>query len=297
MMKKTNQVRKAIFPAAGLGTRFLPATKAQPKEMLPIVDKPIIQYAVEEAIRSGIENVIIVTGRGKYAIEDHFDVSFELEQTLRERGKLEDLRKIRAISDMVQVSYVRQKEARGLGHAISMAKPFINEEPFGVILADDIIESEVPGLQQLINIYDRYHACVLGVQRVPREEVCRYGVLKVEPVPDKRFGGKLFRVLDMVEKPKADKAPSDLVILGRYVLTPEIFDMISLTSPGSGGEIQLTDALRSLLRSQPIFGYMCEGRCHDAGDKLGYLKTTVELALGNPEIGDDFRNYLKSLAL
>lgn len=297
MMKKTNQVRKAIFPAAGLGTRFLPATKAQPKEMLPIVDKPIIQYAVEEAIRSGIENVIIVTGRGKYAIEDHFDVSFELEQTLKERGKLEDLRKIRAISDMVQVSYVRQKEARGLGHAISMAKPFINEEPFGVILADDIIESDVPGLQQLINIYDRYHACVLGVQRVPREEVCRYGVLKVEPVPDKRFDGKLFRVLDMVEKPKADKAPSDLVILGRYVLTPEIFDRISLTSPGSGGEIQLTDALRSLLRSQPIFGYMCEGKCHDAGDKLGYLKTTVELALSNPDIGDDFRDYLKSLAL
>jgi len=296
-MKKTNQVRKAIFPAAGLGTRFLPATKAQPKEMLPIVDKPIIQYAVEEAIRSGIENVIIVTGRGKYAIEDHFDVSFELEQTLKERGKLEDLRKIRAISDMVQVSYVRQKEARGLGHAISMARPFINEEPFGVILADDIIESDVPGLQQLINIYDRYHACVLGVQRVPREEVCRYGVLKVEPVPDKRFDGKLFRVLDMVEKPKADKAPSDLVILGRYVLTPEIFDRISLTSPGSGGEIQLTDALRSLLRSQPIFGYMCEGKCHDAGDKLGYLKTTVELALRNPDIGDDFRDYLKSFVL
>ena len=297
MMKKSNQVRKAIFPAAGLGTRFLPATKAQPKEMLPIVDKPIIQYAVEEAIRSGIENVIIVTGRGKYAIEDHFDVSFELEQTLKERGKLGDLRKIRAISDMVQVSYVRQKEARGLGHAISMARPFINEEPFGVILADDIIESDVPGLQQLINIYDRYHACVLGVQRVPHEEVCRYGVLKVEPVPDKRFGGKLFRVLDMVEKPKADKAPSDLVILGRYVLTPEIFDRISLTSPGSGGEIQLTDALRSLLRSQPIFGYMCDGKCHDAGDKLGYLKTTVELALSNPDIGDDFRDYLKSLAL
>jgi UTP--glucose-1-phosphate uridylyltransferase len=297
MKTKKSQVRKAVFPAAGLGTRFLPATKAQPKEMLPVVDKPIIQYAVEEAIRSGIEDVIVVTGRGKNAIEDHFDVSFELEQILKERGKLEDLRKIRAISDMVQVSYVRQKEAKGLGHAISMAKSFINEEPFGVILADDIIESDVPGLQQLINIYDRYHACVVGVQRVPREEVCRYGVLKVEPVQDKKFGGRLFRVLDMVEKPKVEKAPSDLVILGRYVLTPEIFDMISLTTPGSGGEVQLTDALRSLLRKQPIYGYMCNGRCHDAGDKLGYLKTTVELALRNSELGDSFREYLKSLDL
>jgi UTP--glucose-1-phosphate uridylyltransferase len=297
MKTKQHRVRKAVFPAAGLGTRFLPATKAQPKEMLPIVDKPIIQYGVEEAIQSGIENIIIITGRGKNAIEDHFDVSFELEQTLKERGKLEDLRKIRAISDMVQVSYVRQKEAQGLGHAISMARPFINEEPFGVLLADDIIESKVPGLAQLISVYDRYQACVVGVQRVAHEEVSRYGVLKVEPVADKKFGGRLFRVLDMVEKPKADQAPSDLVILGRYILTPEIFDMIARTTPGSGGEIQLTDALRGLLRKQTIFGYMCEGRCHDAGDKLGYLQTTVELALQNPELGEPFREYLKTLKL
>lgn len=295
--KSKKQVRKAIFPAAGLGTRFLPATKAQPKEMLPVVDKPIIQYAVEEAIRSGIENVIIVTGRGKNAIEDHFDVSFELEQILDARGRKDLLREIRAVSDLLEVSYVRQKEALGLGHAIYMARHFIDDEPFGVLLSDDIIESKVPCLQQLINVFDHYHSSVIGVQPVPHEEVNRYGVLKAEPIADKRFPGKLFRILDMVEKPSIEEAPSDLVILGRYVLTPQVFDMISRTKPGKSGEIQLTDALRKLLKKQPIYGYVFEGKRHDAGDKLGYLKATVELALKNRELGKDFRAYLKSLRL
>ena len=290
-------VRKAVFPAAGLGTRFLPATKAQPKEMLPIVDKPIIQYGVEEAIHSGLKDIIIVTGRGKTAIEDHFDVSFELEYLLESRGKTKLLEVVRSISDMINVSYVRQKEALGLGHAVLRAMELVGEEPFSVVLADDVIEAETPCLRQLLDIHNFFGAPVLAVMEVPRENISAYGCIDAEPVSHNGCTDRLFRIRDLVEKPKSEDAPSNLAIIGRYVLTPEIFSSLQAINPGSGGEIQLTDALRHLLRSRPIYAYRFEGTRYDAGDKLGFLKATVEYALRRDDLGGPFREYLKGLKL
>jgi UTP--glucose-1-phosphate uridylyltransferase len=291
------KVRKAVFPAAGLGTRFLPATKASPKEMLPLVDKPIIQYGVEEALHSGIQNMIIVTGRGKSAIEDHFDVSFELEHTLEMKGKKDMLSAVRAISDMIDVSYVRQKEALGLGHAVLRSKELVGNEPFCTVLADDVIDSEVPCIRQLLDIYEFYGASVVALMEVPKEMISAYGVVDAEPVPHNGTKDRLYRVRSLVEKPKAEDAPSNLAIIGRYILTPEIFDSIEATGPGAIGEIQLTDGLKHLLRSRPIYGYRFEGTRYDAGDKLGFLKATVEFALQRPDLGEPFREYLKSLSL
>jgi len=290
-------VRKVVFPAAGLGTRFLPATKAQPKEMLPIVDKPIIQYGVEEALQSGIHNIIIVTGRGKSAIEDHFDVSFELEYLLETRGKKDLLKIVRGISDMIDVSYVRQKEALGLGHAVLRAKELVGGEPFAVVLADDLIEAETPCLRQLLDVYNFFCAPVLAVMEVPRENISSYGSIAAEPVSHHGSTDRVYRIRDLVEKPKASDAPSNLAIIGRYVLTPEIFDSLQAIDPGSGGEIQLTDALKHLLRSRPIYAIRFDGTRYDAGDKLGFLKATVEYALRRQDLGGPFREYLKSLAL
>jgi UTP--glucose-1-phosphate uridylyltransferase len=291
------KVRKAVFPAAGLGTRFLPATKAQPKEMLPIVDKPIIQYGVEEAIHSGIQNIIIVTGRGKTAIEDHFDVSFELEYLLETRGKKELLQIVHNISDMINVSYVRQKEALGLGHAVLRAMELVGEEPFAVVLADDVIEAETPCLRQLLDIHGFFGAPVMAVMEVPPENISAYGCIDAEPVVHNGSADRLYRIRDLVEKPKPNEAPSNLAIIGRYVLTPEIFGSLQAIDPGSGGEIQLTDALRHLLRSRPIYAYRFEGTRYDAGDKLGFLKATVEYALRRHDLGCEFREYLKGLKL
>jgi UTP--glucose-1-phosphate uridylyltransferase len=291
------KVRKAVFPAAGLGTRFLPATKAQPKEMLPIVDKPIIQYGVEEAIHSGIQNIIIVTGRGKTAIEDHFDVSFELEYLLESRGKKELLSIVRNISDMISVSYVRQKEALGLGHAVLRALELVGEEPFAVVLADDVIEAETPCLRQLLDVHGFFGAPVLAVMEVPPENISAYGCIDAEPVTHNGTSDRLYRIRDLVEKPKRNEAPSNLAIIGRYVLTPEIFGSLQAIDPGSGGEIQLTDALRHLLRTRPIYAYRFEGTRYDAGDKLGFLKATVEYALRRHDLGGEFRAYLKTLKL
>lgn len=291
------KVRKAVFPAAGLGTRFLPATKAQPKEMLPIVDKPIIQYGVEEALHSGIQNIIIVTGRGKSAIEDHFDVSFELENLLETRNKKDLLAIVHNISDMINVSYVRQKEALGLGHAVLRALELVGDEPFAVVLADDVIEAETPCLRQLLDVHNFFCAPVLAVMEVPRENISAYGCIDAEPVQHNGTGDRLFRIRDLVEKPKASDAPSNLAIIGRYVLTPEIFGSLQSIDPGSGGEIQLTDALRHLLRSRPIYAYRFEGTRYDAGDKLGFLKATVEYALRRHDLGGPFREYLQGLKL
>ncbi|HWQ34070.1 MAG TPA: UTP--glucose-1-phosphate uridylyltransferase GalU [Blastocatellia bacterium] len=287
------KIRKAVFPAAGLGTRFLPATKAQPKEMLPLVDKPLIQYVIEEALDSDVENIIIITGRGKNAIEDHFDVSFELEKTLEERGKEDLLEIVREVSSMANLAYVRQKQALGLGHAVLTAKDLVGNEPFAVLLGDDIIDSEVPCLKQMIEVYERYDgAPVLAVQEVEGEAISRFGVIAGEEVaPD------VFRISDMVEKPKPQDAPSNLAIIGRYILPPEVFPLIEQTSAGVGGEIQITDALRSLARQRPFYGYRFKGRRHDAGDKLGFLQATVEFALKRPDLGESFREYLKSLKL
>ena len=293
----TMKVRKAVFPAAGLGTRFLPATKAQPKEMLPIVDKPIIQYGVEEAIHSGIQNIIIVTGRGKTAIEDHFDVSFELEYLLESRGKKELLAIVRSISDMISVSYIRQKEALGLGHAVLRSLELIGDEPFSVVLADDVIEAETPCLRQLLDVYEFFAAPVLAVMEVPPENISAYGAIDAEPVMHNGRNDRVFRIRDLVEKPKQSDAPSNLAIIGRYVLTPEIFGSLQSIDPGSGGEIQLTDALRHLLRSRPIYAYRFDGTRYDAGDKLGFLKATVEYALRRHDLGGPFRDYLKTLTL
>jgi len=291
------KVRKAVFPAAGLGTRFLPATKAQPKEMLPIVDKPIIQYAVEEAIHSGIQNIIIVTGRGKTAIEDHFDVSFELEYLLESRGKKELLAIVRGISDMIDVSYTRQKEALGLGHAVLRAQELVGDEPFATVLADDLIDSETPCLRQLLDIYEFFNAPVLAVMEVPRDKISAYGVIDAEPVGHNGSSDRVYRIRDLVEKPNPADAPSNLAIIGRYVLTPEIFTSVQAINPGAGNEIQLTDALRHLLRSRPVYAYRFEGTRHDAGDKLGFLKATVEYALRRHDLGGPFREYLKGLKL
>ncbi len=282
------RVRKAVFPAAGLGTRFLPATKASPKEMLPLVDKPLIQYVVEEAVASGIESIVIVTGRGKTAIEDHFDISFELEKLLEERGKTELLRDMRAISQMARVSYVRQREALGLGHAVLQARDSVGNEPFAVLLSDDIIDSKTPALKQLLHVYEKYDAPVLGTMSVPGEAISRFGVIDAEEVED-----GVYRIKDMVEKPKFGEEPSDLAIIGRYVLTPDIFDEIEKTTPGAIGEIQITDAMRSLLKRRPFYAVRFEGTRYDAGDKLGFLIATVEFALKHEDLAAEFREYLK----
>ena len=286
------KVRKAVFPAAGLGTRFLPATKASPKEMLPLVDKPLIQQVVEEAVASGIESIIIITGRGKTAIEDHFDISFELERLLEDRGKPELLKEMRAISEMARVSYVRQQEALGLGHAVLQAEDSVGDEPFAVMLSDDIIDSETPGLKQLLDVYEKYDAPVIGTMQVAGEAISRFGVLAVDEVDD-----GVFKIKDMVEKPPFADAPSDLAIIGRYVLTPDIFDEIKKTKPGAVGEIQITDAMRSLLKKRPFYAVRFEGTRHDAGDKLGFLIATVEYALKREDLAPEFTEYLKSLRL
>lgn len=291
------KVRKAVFPAAGLGTRFLPATKAQPKEMLPLVDKPIIQYGVEEAVHSGIRNIIMVTGRGKSAIEDHFDVSFELEHLLETRHKKDTLKIVRQVSDLIDISYIRQKEALGLGHAVLRARDLVGPEPFAVILADDVIDAETPCIRQLLDIYEFFSAPVLAVMEVPKEAISAYGCIDAEAVSHNGSKDKVFRIRDLVEKPKPAEAPSNLAIIGRYILTPDIFDSISAVEPGSGGEIQLTDSLRLQLRSRPIYAFKFEGRRYDAGDKLGFLKATVEFALQRHDLGGPFRQYLKTLKL
>jgi UTP--glucose-1-phosphate uridylyltransferase len=288
-------VRKAVFPAAGLGTRFLPATKAMPKEMLPLVDKPLIQYGIEEAIASGMRNIVIVTGRGKTAIEDHFDVSFELEHLLESRGKTATLEAVRAISDMIDVAYVRQKEALGLGHAVLRAKDLVGPEPFAVVLSDDVIDAPVPCLRQLLGVYEYYGASVLALMEVPDDQIAAYGVVAAEPRPHQGMDGRVFRIHDLVEKPSPADAPSNLAIIGRYILTPEIFAAIEATPPGRNNEIQLTDALRILLKNRPIYGVKFEGKRFDAGDKLGFLQAAVEFALKRPDLGEAFRSWLKSL--
>jgi UTP--glucose-1-phosphate uridylyltransferase len=293
----TQAVRKAVFPAAGLGTRFLPATKAQPKEMLPLVDKPLIQYGVEEAIQSGIGNLIIVTGRGKSAIEDHFDVNFELEHALEAKKKPDLLKLVRDISDMIDVCYVRQKEALGLGHAVLRAKDLVGNEPFAVVLADDVIDAEIPCLRQLIDIHDFFGASVVALMEVPKDQISAYGVVDADPVDHNAAQGRLYRVRNLVEKPQPADAPSNLAIIGRYILVPEIFSSLLAIEAGTGGEIQLTDALKHLLRNRPIYGYKFEGKRYDAGDKLGFLQATVEFALRRQDLGAPFREYLKSLSL
>jgi len=289
------KVRKAVFPAAGLGTRFLPATKAQPKEMLPIVDKPIIQYGVEEAMAAGCDQIIIITGRGKQSIEDHFDVSYELEKMLEERNKTDLLKIVREISDLMHVFYVRQKEALGLGHAVLMAKELVNDEPFATLLADDVIDAKVPCLKQMMDVFHEKQASVLAIQKVEGKAISAYGVIKAKPVEGS--GGKLFEVLDLVEKPKFEDAPSDLAVIGRYVLTPTVFETLTNIQAGAGGELQLTDGLRALLKKEKIYGLIFDGKRHDAGDKLGFLKATVEFALKRPDLGEPFKKYLQSLNL
>ncbi len=287
------KVRKAVFPAAGLGTRFLPATKAQPKEMLPLVDKPTIQYVVEEAVASGLQEIIIVTGRGKRAIEDHFDASFELEYYLNDRGKSDELAQIKTISELASVSYVRQKEPRGLGHAILCARPLVGEEPFAVFLGDDVVACETaPCMRQLLDVFERYEGPVIAVERVPRERIHQYGVIAGRPI-----GGNVYEITDLVEKPTAAQAPSDLAIIGRYVLTPDIFPILAETEEDKGGEIQLTAGLRTLRSRRPMYALAFEGKRYDTGDKLGFLKATVEFALARPDLADEFRAYLKSLNL
>jgi UTP--glucose-1-phosphate uridylyltransferase len=286
------RIRKAVFPAAGLGTRFLPATKAQPKEMLALVDKPLIQYAVEEARDSGIDQILLVTGRGKNAIEDHFDVSFELEALLSERGKEALLAEVREISQMIEVAYVRQKQALGLGHAILQAKDLVGNEPFAVLLADDVIDAGRPVLRQMIDVFERRGNPMLALCEVPQAHTSMYGI-----VSGTSLGDRLVEVSGMVEKPRPEDAPSRNAIIGRYILTPDIFPILEQTPPDHRGEIQITDALKTLLGRRPIDGYVFEGKRYDAGDKLGFLKATVELALAREDLGADFREYLRGLAL
>jgi UTP--glucose-1-phosphate uridylyltransferase len=315
--RRPQVIRKAVFPAAGLGTRFLPATKAQPKEMLPLVDKPVIQYVIEEAVASGIDQIVIVTGRGKTAIEDHFDVAFELEAMLEKRGKQELLEEVRSISDLIKVSYVRQKEPLGLGHAILQAKDLVGNEPFAVFLGDDIIHADIPAMRQMIDVYERCASTVIGVERVARERSRDYGMVAVRPAalgaprggrtlpsvrdtsgrgaPGQEGAGRVHEVIDLVEKPAPEDAPSDLAIIGRYILMPEIFRHLEKTAAGRGGEIQLTDGLRSLLREQQIFTWSIVGTRYDTGDKLGFLKATVEYALRRADLGSAFRAYLEGL--
>lgn len=286
----TKKVHTAVFPAAGLGTRFLPATKASPKEMLPLVDKPLIQYVVEEAVAAGIESIVIVTGRNKSAIEDHFDISFELEHLLRTRGKEAVLSEVRAVSEMARIGYVRQREALGLGHAVLQARDFVGDEPFAVMLSDDIIDAEKPALRQMLDVYEKYDAPVIGTMQVAGEAISRFGVIDAEEVSD-----GVYKINGMVEKPSFADAPSDLAIIGRYILTPDIFDEIETTQPGAGGEIQITDAMSSLLKKRPFYAVRLEGSRHDAGDKLGFLIATVEFALKREDLAPDFKDYLRSL--
>jgi UTP--glucose-1-phosphate uridylyltransferase len=290
------RVRKAVFPAAGLGTRFLPATKAQPKEMLPLVDKPIIQYGVEEALAAGCDQIVIITGRGKSAIEDHFDVSYELEKMLEERGKTELLAVVRQISDMIHVAYVRQKEAMGLGHAVLMARELVGDEPFAVLLADDVIDAPVPCLKQMIEVFDETHSSVIATQIVEGPAISDYGVVDGRRV-DGRFQDRLYEITNLVEKPRFQDAPSKLAVIGRYVLTPTIFETLERTPLGAGGELQLTDGLRLLLQREKLYGYVFHGKRHDTGNKLGFLKATVEFAIKRPDLGGDLREWLKELKL
>ena len=290
-------IRKAVLPVAGLGTRFLPATKAQPKEMLPLVDKPLVQYAVEEVTASDIPMVIFVTGRGKKAIEDHFDVSLELEQELAGRNKEEVRDQMRSISGLLQIVYVRQKFPKGLGHAILTAKDLVGDEPFAVLLSDDVIDSRVPCLKQMMAVHEQYGTSVVAIQRVPKSAVSNYGIISARVVRDKNWNGRLFQIDDMVEKPSPRDAPSNLAIIGRYLLTPAIFTELESTRPGAGGEIQLTDALRRLLKQEPVYGLEFEGRRHDAGSKQGFLQATVEMALKRPDLAKEFRKYLRSLKI
>ena len=284
-------IRKAVFPAAGLGTRFLPATKAQPKEMLVLVDKPVIQYGVEEAQQSGVDNIIIVTGRGKNAIEDHFDVAVELESFLEARGKTAQLREVRKITELIHVSYVRQGEALGLGHAVLMTKSMIGNEPFAVILGDDVIDATPPALKQMIDVFERVKGPVLAVERVPQENVSSYGIVAIDDRGD--LGPGVHRITDLVEKPSREEAPSNLAIIGRYLLTPDIFPALEATASDRTGEIQLTDGLRRLLRDRPLYACEINGVRHDTGNKLGFLKALVYFALRRPDLADPFRQYLE----
>lgn len=286
------KIRKAVFPAAGLGTRFLPATKASPKEMLPLVDKPLIQYSVEEAVASGIESVLIITGRDKSAIENHFDMSFELEELLKQKGKTAVLAEVQAISDIARINYTRQKQALGLGHAIYQAKDFAGDEPFAALLADDVVDAEKPALLQMIEVFEKYRSPVIATMQVEGEAISRFGVIDAEEVES-----NVFKIRDMVEKPKLEDAPSDLAIIGRYIFTPDIFKAIENTKPGAGGEIQITDAMRILLKERPMYAVKLDGVRHDAGDKLGFLIATVQYALKRDDLGSAFRDYLRSLPL
>ncbi|MEA5113395.1 MAG: UTP--glucose-1-phosphate uridylyltransferase GalU [Geobacteraceae bacterium] len=282
------KVKKAVFPVAGLGTRFLPATKASPKEMLPLIDKPLVQYVVEEAVSSGIEQILFVTGRGKRAIEDHFDIAFELESILRQKGNSEAAQEVRDIAELVSIFYVRQKEALGLGHAILCAREFVGGEPFAVLLGDDIIDSRTPCLGQLLDVFNHYRGSVLALERVPIENISSYGCVMANMISD-----RVFEVTDLVEKPKREEAPSDLAIIGRYVLTPEIFPILEKQEAGKGGEIQLTDAIKKLSSQEAIYGCRFEGTRYDCGDKLGFLKATVDMALKREEMGRQFEEFLR----
>jgi len=285
-------VRKAVFPAAGLGTRFLPATKAQPKEMLPLVDKPIIQYGVEEAVSSGVDNIILVTGRGKNAIEDHFDVNIELETFLEARKKTDQLAEVRKISNMINVAYVRQGEPLGLGHAVLVTSELVGDEPFAVILADDVIDADPPALKQMIDVYERVGGPVLAVERVPEDQVSSYGIVDIDP--EAKLGKGVYAVRDLVEKPTREEAPSNLAIIGRYILTPDIFDCLKATKSDRTGEIQLTNGLKKLLQQRPIYACEVQGTRHDTGNKLGFLQAVVYFALRRPDLGEAFRAYLRS---
>ena len=282
-------VKKAVFPVAGLGTRFLPATKSSPKEMLALIDKPLVQYVVEEAVAAGIEQILFVTGRGKRAIEDHFDISFELESILREKGKNDIVKEVRDIAEMISIFYVRQKQALGLGHAILCAREFVGNEPFAVLLGDDIIDAEQPCLRQLLDVFRKYQGSVLALEQVPMENISAYGCVRANAISD-----RVYKVSDLVEKPKKEDAPSDLAIIGRYVLTPEIFPILEKQAPGKGGEIQLTDAILKLSEQQSIYGCRFEGNRYDCGDKLGFLKATIDMALKRDDLGKDLEKYLRA---
>ena len=295
MARMDSTIRKAVFPAAGLGTRFLPATKAQPKEMLVLVDKPIIQYGVEEAMQSGVTNIIIVTGRGKNAIEDHFDIAYELESFLQQRGKTQQLEEIRKITQCIQVSYVRQGEPLGLGHAVLVTKALVGDEPFAVILGDDVIDANPPALKQMIDVYSRVDGPVLAVERVPMEDVSSYGVVAIDESAD--LGRGVHKIRDLVEKPPRNEAPSNLAIIGRYILTPDIYEALEMTASDRTGEIQLTNGLRRLLQDRPLYACEIDGIRHDTGNKLGFLKAVVYFALHRPELAEPFKRYLESLGL
>jgi UTP--glucose-1-phosphate uridylyltransferase len=282
------KIKKAVIPAAGLGTRFLPATKALPKEMLPIVDKPAIQYIIEEAVNSGIEEILIITGRNKGAIEDHFDLSCEIEAELNQKNKYDLLEMVSKISNLAQIYYTRQKEPKGLGHALLCAKAFVGDEPFAVMLGDDVIESSVPCLKQIIDIYNKFQACIVGVQEVQKSDLNKYGI-----VSGTKIENNVYVIKDLIEKPEVDKAPSNIAILGRYIITPKIFELLEHTEPGKNGEIQLTDALKKQLELEPIYAYIFEGKRYDIGDKIGFLKANVEIALKQKDIREDFLSYLR----